>query len=99
MTQKIKGKGRYSESGLLTYTDNKNDIIQYLSRRFIPRDATETHYAAQEVQPGDRPDLLAFRAYGDPLSYYHIADYNLSMNPFTLTTTPGRLLVVPMITT
>lgn len=99
MAQKIKGNGRYSKSNLLTYTDKNNNIVQYLSRRFIPQNASQDALAAQEVQPGDRPDLLACRAYGNPLSFYNIADYNLSMNPFSLTTTPGRLLVVPMTTT
>jgi len=99
MATETKGTGRYSDSTLLTFENDKNEIIQYLSRRFVPKETNQASGAVQEVQPGDRPDLVAYRAYGNPLSYYHIADYNLSMNPFTLTTTPGRLLVVPLITT
>ena len=99
MASETKGSGRYFESNLLTFDDENNNIIQYLSRRFIPLKADQNTLGVQEVQPGDRPDLLAYRAYGNSLSYYHIADYNLSMNPFTLTTIVGRLLVVPTITT
>ncbi|MBL4789033.1 MAG: hypothetical protein JKY60_08260 [Kordiimonadaceae bacterium] len=95
MVQKINGNSRYSDSKILTYNEKKGVKIQYLSRRFIPADSTQTALKVQEVQTGDRPDLLAYRAYGDSLAYYRIADYNLAMNPFTLTTLPGRLLVVP----
>jgi len=99
MAQKIKGNGRYSESDILTYTNEKNVDIQYISRRFIPQKDTQKILGAQEVQTGDRPDLLAYRAYGNSCDFYHLADYNLSMNPFSMSTTVGRLIVVPMKTT
>ena len=99
MATKLGGTGRYYNQDILTYTEPDSSNIQYISRRFIPNFAHTPAIGVQQVQPGDRPDLLAYRAYNNPLSYYHIADYNLAINPFLLTTSPGHFVNIPPITT
>lgn len=68
----------------------------YLRRRFIaqPRDIAVA--AELAVAAGDRPELLAARALGDPLAYWRIADANAVTDPFELTGTPGARVAVPV---
>lgn len=95
MTATVNGQGRYNKTPIVELKNDKNQIIKYFSRRFIPKQES-THIAGtQTVQTGDRPDLISYRAYNNPLLYYHLADYNLCMNPFTLIRDPGRIIIVP----
>lgn len=71
--------------------------IPYVRRRFIPqrRDiavALEATVAAFEHR---RPDLLATRALGSPLSYWRIADANAVADPFDLVEYPGDRVAIP----
>ncbi|MFT6557692.1 MAG: hypothetical protein ACJAYR_001556 [Sneathiella sp.] len=93
------GNGRYKNSKILTIKSKNNEINQYLSRRFIPQYDPTYILGSQIVQTGDRPDLVAYRAYESSTSFYLIADYNLSVNPFSLTIKPGRPLIIPSNTT
>ncbi|MCG8493592.1 MAG: hypothetical protein MI743_18385 [Sneathiellales bacterium] len=88
-------RGRYEKSKILEKKINKNQLVKYFSRRFIPKRESVQATGTQTVQTGDRPDLVSYRAYSNPLLYYHLADYNLCMNPFTLTHDPGRVLIIP----
>ncbi|MEP3244150.1 MAG: Base plate wedge protein 53 [Sneathiella sp.] len=99
MALKEEQRGRYANVQILDKKDDNNQIVKYLSRRFIPHPKPSQATTSQTVQTGDRPDLIAYRAYDNPLLYYRLADYNLSMNPFTLTSNPGRILIVPTNTT
>jgi len=49
--------------------------VEYLRRRFIPRHSSQ---GALEVRSraGERVDLLASRALGDPELYWHVLDTN-----------------------
>jgi nucleoid-associated protein YgaU len=46
------------------------------------------------VNQGDRLDLIAARALGDPELFWRICDANNAMDPLELTAEPGRRLRV-----
>lgn len=66
--------------------------VTYLERRFVPAPQTALTAQLHTVQQGDRLDLLAARAIGDPEQWWKIADANGAMAPEQLTEQPGRVL-------
>ncbi len=70
--------------------------IRYTRRRFLPHGEQMPQLAEATVVQGDRLDLLAARALGDPEQYWRICDANNAMDPAELTATPGLVLRVPM---
>lgn len=69
--------------------------IPYLLRRFPPAPESLPTAFLHVVQAGERPDLLAARAYGDPELQWRIADANAVTDPFELTDTLGRRVRIP----
>jgi hypothetical protein len=67
-------------------------IVRYKRRRVIPDLRTSL---ATTVRNGDRPDLLAYRALGDPELFWMLCDANRTRQPAELTRTPGRVVAVP----
>lgn len=65
--------------------------VTLLEPRFSEAAARST---VHEVRPGERPDLLAHRYFGDAQAFHHLADENLPRDPDELAT-PGRVLRVP----
>jgi hypothetical protein len=66
--------------------------IRYKLSRFVPEvGASLTHL----IQEGDRPDLAAFRAIGDPEHFWRLCDANLVIRPVDLTAIPGKRILVP----
>lgn len=87
---------RYYQVPVGSYPGGAGDAaLPYLLRRFIPQRRDIALAAACLVQGGDRPDLLAARALGDPELYWRVADANLVSDPFELIDTIGRRLVLP----
>ena len=66
--------------------------IRYKRMRFIPAGAARL---AMKVNEGDRTDLLAYRALGDPEQFWRLCDVNLVRRPVDLTVQPGRRIGVP----
>ena len=69
--------------------------VPYVSRRFIPQRRDIAIAAEVVVTSGDRPDLLAARAFGDAELYWRIADANAVIDPFELSDTPGARVRIP----
>lgn len=46
--------------------------------------------------PNDRIDLVSSRSLGDPEQFWRLCDANNAMYPLILTTSPGRVLDVPV---
>jgi nucleoid-associated protein YgaU len=69
--------------------------VAYVLRRFIPQRRDLPAQQEYIVQSGDRPDMLGFRAYGDPELYWRIADANAVTDPFSLTDTLGARVAIP----
>lgn len=68
-------------------------VVPYVRRRFI---ADAAGIAGQHtVTALERPDTLAARYLADPLLYWRIADANAVVDPFELTDTLGRRVLIP----
>ena len=88
---------RYSGLPVGRYTRGAGDPgLPYALRRFIPQRRDIAVVAEYSVQSGDRPDLLAARALGDPELYWRLADANAVSDPFELTNTLGQRIAIPV---
>jgi len=58
---------------------------------FVTAGGRVLHVVAQ----GDRPDLLAYRYYRDPLKFWRIADANRVLTANELVAQPGDRILVP----
>ena len=67
--------------------------IHYKRQRFIPE--LEPGRTSRAVREGDRPDLLAYAALGDPEVFWRLCDLNRTMRPVDLAATPGARIAVP----
>lgn len=86
---------RYDHLENATYHSPDGRHIIYKRRRFLPQGATIPELREVTAASGDRLDLIAARALGDPLQFWRICDANNAMNPFELTAESGRALRVP----
>ncbi|MEZ6242091.1 MAG: hypothetical protein R3B57_03520 [Phycisphaerales bacterium] len=83
---------RYESAETATYIAPDGREITYVRLRLIPPTEPVTTY---EVQRGDRPDLVADDAFGDPERFWRLCDANTSVWPNTLTEEEGRRIGVP----
>ncbi|MEM9318238.1 MAG: hypothetical protein AAGA70_04440 [Pseudomonadota bacterium] len=81
---------RYAGKPIKTLIDENGREISYVSRRLIPQDGRVI--AEVRVQDGDRLDLIAERAYGDPRASWRIKDANPDAEPESLDDTPRARL-------
>lgn len=88
---------RYASTEILTRTLPDGSEVSYYARRFIP-DASSLEMAGTvRVEPGERIDLIAAHAYGDPVASWRIADGNRSMDLVSLVREKFRILDIPLI--
>lgn len=66
--------------------------IRYKRMRFIPEATARLSMKASE---GDRADMLAWRALGDPEQFWRLCDVNRVRRPADLATEGGGRIVVP----
>jgi nucleoid-associated protein YgaU len=78
-------------------TDNAGTVVAYLSRRIIPQPGVYPQTQKYTVVAGDRIDNLAARYLGDPILFWMILDANGAMDPDELTATPGRVILIPLV--
>lgn len=71
--------------------------LAYVGRRFIPPLRDIAIAGRMAIASGDRPDLVAQRAYGDPAAWWRVADANAVADPFELTDTPGARIAIPVL--
>lgn len=102
----IDEQSRYADLETATYVPEegageKQGPIAYKRRRFLPRpedlprpDAPGV--LAVAVAEGDRLDLIAARALGDPLLFWRVCDAACAMRPDELLDEVGRILRVPL---
>ncbi len=83
---------RYENIGQAQLTTPDGRVIAYARMRFIPATVATPAYT---VRQGDRPDLVAYTALGDPERFWQLCDANLVQRPADLTATPGARLLVP----
>jgi hypothetical protein len=83
---------RYENIPQTQVTAPDGRVITYARMRFIPVTGALPAYT---VRQGDRPDLAAYAALGDPERFWQLCDANLVQRPVDLTATPGTRLLVP----
>jgi hypothetical protein len=86
---------RYAEVGTAVWTAPDGREVAYLRRRVIPDPAGLATSGWQRVPDGDRVDLLAARALGEPTAFWRLADANLAFDPAELEE-PGRIVRVAL---
>jgi hypothetical protein len=69
--------------------------IAYVLRRFIPQQRDIPAMFEHIVGSGERPDLVAAQASGDPELYWRVADANAVTDPFELTDTLAARIIIP----
>lgn len=87
---------RYRGVALATVARADGTPQAYVRRRFVPAQRDIPIAAVLAVSGGERPDLLAHRHYGQALLYWRIADGNAVIDPFELTDTAGRRVLLPV---
>ena len=87
---------RYASVGTTTLTTADGTTIVYLERRFVPQPGALAQVGVHTVTPGDRLDLIAGAAIGDPSQWWQIADANRAMRPEDLTVTTGAVLRITL---
>ncbi|WP_136440755.1 LysM domain-containing protein [Pacificoceanicola onchidii] len=92
----FKENSRYAKLAVKTHVAEDGTKQTYVARRFLPHPDDLTTAGFEEVQPQDRLDQIAARAYGDPTQYWRIVDATLEPEPGKLTEETGRRLRIPM---
>ena len=87
---------RYSTLENTTLTTPGGRNIIYKRRRFLPQGENIPLLVEVTVIENDRLDMITARTLGDPEQFWRICDANNTMNPFDLTTRPGRVLRIPV---
>lgn len=91
-------RSRYAELAgqSAIHVDERGREIPYLRRRLLPQGRRLPLLGETQAAAGDRLDLIAHRALGDPLQFWRICDANDAMNPFDLIAERGQSLRVPL---
>jgi hypothetical protein len=87
---------RYATVPTHVWTGPDGVEIAYVGRRLVPHPETLAATDTYVVREGDRPDLIAARALGDPEVSWQLCDANRAMDPDELTQATGRRLRVTM---
>lgn len=87
---------RYNNVGTALWCSPQGDRVLYRQRRFLPQPSTLPVLTEVVVQDGQRIDQIAAATLGNSLQWWRIADANFAMEPYTLTSQPGVVLIVPV---
>ncbi|GIV60241.1 hypothetical protein GQ464_001995 [Rhodocaloribacter litoris] len=87
---------RYYRTEQAEYVKADGQVIAYLRRRFLPPPERLALQQEHTVVDGDRPDLIAARAFGDPELFWRLADAHRVLHPDELTAEPGRRLRITL---
>jgi hypothetical protein len=88
---------RYYGTGVEQITVPGGNTVSYLSRRIIPPMSIYTQTQNYSVVGGDRTDIFAARFLGDPILFWMLADANGAEDSDDLTATPGRVILIPLV--
>jgi hypothetical protein len=91
----IPPNSRYAEVGTAVLQAPDGREIVHLRRRFLPPPERLATAGWETVRDGDRVDLVAARALGDPTAFWRLCDANLAFDPAELET-PGRVVRVAL---
>jgi hypothetical protein len=82
---------RYAKVATVQTTTSTGETVTALKLRRL----TPVSGEPQQVQSGDRLDLLAHARTGDATQFWHVADANTALDGRTLTELPGDTVIVP----
>jgi hypothetical protein len=88
---------RYYGAGVEQITLANGNVVSYLSRRIIPPMSIYAQTQNYSIVAGDRLDILAARFLADPILFWMIADANSAEDSIDLTATPGRVILIPLV--
>jgi hypothetical protein len=84
-------RSRYAKvATVTTRLATGEEVLALKLRRPVPADG-----APRTVLAGDRLDILAQQAFGEPTWFWHIADANSALDSRELLAVPGDTLRVP----
>lgn len=86
---------RYHGIDLAEWKSPDGRSLRYVGRRLIAAPTQAEEQREYEVKGGDRMDILAAAATGDPERFWQIADLNPTLHPEELTDQEGRILLIP----
>ena len=86
---------RYAGVELAVRRDAAGNDSVYFRRRFVPPATRLAMAGWQDVGPGDRADLIAARALGDPTQFWQLCDANGAFDADELEV-PGRTVRVAL---
>jgi hypothetical protein len=91
----VPASSRYAAAGTAVHRTAEGQEIVHLRRRLIPPPERFATVGREVVEPGDRMDLIAARALGDPTLFWQLCDANLAFDPAELEV-PGTTLRVAL---
>jgi hypothetical protein len=87
---------RYHGLELGKYTLPNGREVAYVTRRFVPKQERFATLREYTVSEGDRLDNIAAQHLGDPEQFWRLADANNELDPYALTSTPGRRIRITL---
>jgi len=87
---------RYASLPTSSYTTPGNQVIAYVTRRFLPQPGGFTLLLLHTVTDSDRLDNIANQYLDDPLQFWRICDANDTMSPFDLAATTGATIDITL---
>ena len=87
---------RYENVPTATIQTADGRTVVYLRRRFIPAPERLVVIEEHRVADGERLDMIAAQALGDPELFWRICDANRAMRPRDLTERVGRRLLLAL---
>ena len=87
---------RYYGLPVVSRTLDDGTVEVYLARRILPEPGRHVPIEHRRLGGAERPDTLAYDAYGDPALWWRIIDASGEADPAALTGAEGRLVIIPL---
>jgi hypothetical protein len=87
---------RYYGLPVLTTSAATQDVVRYVSRRFVPDPKNLTPMGAYRIRQGDRIDIISGALLGKALSYWQICDANRAVEPDDVCAEPGTFITITL---
>jgi hypothetical protein len=85
---------RYANVGEDVFNSPEGVTVVYLRRRLLP-DPAQVRGALAAMRPGERADLVAARALGNPTQFHRLCDANGLSDPFEVAEDGQKQIYLP----
>src|SRR5580700_5627419 len=89
-------RSRYASLPTSTYTTPGNQVISFVTRRFLPQPGGFTLLLLHTVTDSDRLDNITNQYLDDPQQFWRVCDANDVLAPFDLTNTVGSTIRITL---